>query len=269
MRLRQYSIRTEHTYLYWIRFFIRFNRLQHPSMLGPTEVKALLSYLASQRQVSANTQKVALNALQFLYGKFLKTPLGELNFTLCSRGRYLPAVLTPPEVQAIWDAMHGSTPHKLIIQLLYGTGMRVSECLRLRIQDIDFGRNLIVIHDGKGKKDRTTLLPGALRAALGAQIAQATLVHQQDLALGVGPALPLALSRKYPNAWRQPGWGFVFPASGHCSHPYVGGLCRYHLHQTAVRKALKHALALVPRLHKRVSCHTFRHCFASQLLASG
>ncbi|WKE64026.1 integron integrase [Gallaecimonas kandeliae] len=267
IRLRQYSIRTEQSYLYWIRFYIRFHRMVHPAQLGDDDVRAFLTWLASERRVAANTQKVALNALNFLYRNVLDRPLGELGFKMAKASRYLPTVLTGDEMAAIFRQLHGI--YRLIFPLLYGTGMRISECLRLRLQDLDYQRLTITIHDGKGKKDRVTLMPSSLSCPLYNQQTEALKQHEQDLTDGVGPSLPLALSRKYPNAWRQTGWMFLFPSSSLCQHPHSGVLCRHHLHQTACRKALKQAVVALPYLHKRVSCHTFRHSFASQLLAAG
>ncbi|WP_417360733.1 integron integrase [Gallaecimonas pentaromativorans] len=267
IRLRQYSVRTEHSYLYWIRFYIRFHRLAHPAQLGDEEVRAFLSWLASERRVAANTQKVALNALNFLYRNVLEKPLGNLGFEMAHTGRYLPTVLTTEEVAKIFTLLQGI--YSLIFPLLYGTGMRISECLRLRLQDLDYQRRTITIHDGKGKKDRVTLMPSSLSSLIYKQQAIALQQHDFDLANGVGPSLPIALSRKYPTAWQKPGWMFLFPSTTLCNHPHSGVLCRHHLHQTACRRALKQAVATSPQLHKRVSCHTFRHSFASQLLASG
>ncbi|WP_341501452.1 integron integrase [Gallaecimonas sp. GXIMD4217] len=267
MRLRQYSMRTEKTYLYWIRCYIHFYRKRHPAEMDERHVRIFLSWLAVERHVAVNTQKVALNALNFLYGKVLERPLAELGFQLAQKPRYLPAVLSADEVRAVFAVMAGG--QLLIMKLLYGTGMRISECLRLRVQDLDFSHGVITVHDGKGKKDRTTLLPACLVAALEQRITRALALQAGDIALGSGASMPAALARKYPNAWRTPGWMFVFPATRVGEHPVTGRLCRHHLHDSVPRKALKAALAQLPGLHKRVTCHTFRHSFASQLLANG
>jgi len=210
IRLRGYSMRTEKTYLYWVRFFIHFHQRRHPQELGAPEVKAFLSYLASERNVAINTQKVALNALVFLYKKFLQQELGELGFTLATRQRCLPCVLTPPEVMRILAQLSGQK--RLIIELLYGSGLRISECLRLRVQDIDFDRLALSVRDSKGHKYRQTLLSSKLLPDLQLQVKRALEVQVVDNEQGVGPSMPYALGKKYPNAYRTPLWAFIFPS---------------------------------------------------------
>jgi integron integrase len=267
MRLRGFSIRTEKTYLEWIRQFIHFVGKRHPAEVAPDEITRFLTHLAVNRRVAINTQKVALNALVFLYQKFLQIEVGELGFKLATKQRHLPTVLTPDEVKRVLDHLDGR--NRLIIALLYGSGLRVNECLRLRVQDVDLVHRSLVIRDGKGNKDRKTLLSANLLPSLSAAIDAAILLQSRDNERGVGCAMPPALARKYPNAWRTPGWAHVFPSSGFCSNPYDGTLCRHHLHDSVVRKFLAPAVRRAGILHKRVNCHTFRHSFATALLASG
>lgn len=267
IRLRGYSIRTEKTYITWIKKFIYFVGKRHPRELGAKEVKAFLSWLANERNVAINTQKVALNALVFLYHKFLKKELGDLGFSLASRPRRLPDVLNPAEVQSILVELKGR--NKLAVQLMYGSGLRVSECLRLRIQDIDLDHGSLTVRNGKGKKDRKTLLSLKLKDPLQEAMRNAVHIQALDNSQGIGYSLPYALGRKYPNAYRMPGWAFIFPSEGLCKHPITGLQCRHHLHQSAIRKALQKAAARAGIIVKRVNCHTFRHSFATHMLSNG
>lgn len=266
IRLRGYSIRTEHTYLYWIRHFIWYNNKQHPSNLGKQEVKNFLTYLTIERHVSVNTQKTALNALAFMYNKVLEKPLGELGFKLATKQRVIPTVLSVNEVKQIIDNLSGI--HRLAISIMYAGGLRVSECLRLRIQDINFDHLSLTIKDGKGNKDRNTLLSKKLVGDLKQQLINAKEIQQKDNKKGLGPSLPFALDRKYPNAFRQFGWMFIFPSTNLCNHPVSNKLCRHHLHTSVIRKALKKAKENTTII-KRINCHTFRHSFATHLLESG
>lgn len=266
MRLRGYSIRTEKSYLYWIKYFIRFHKRRHPKDMGKDEVIAFLDHLASDRNVTANTQRVALNALMFLYSKILETPIQNLGFQLASKPRHLPTVLSPQEVLLILQQLDGL--HRLIVEVMYGSGLRVSECLGLRVQDINFESNSVTIHDGKGGKDRVTLLSENLKPRLQAQIDVALALQVEDNANKLGPSMPDALGRKLPNAFRMPGWMFVFPSKSLCRHPVNNKLCRHHLHTSVIRKALKRATAAAG-VTKRVTCHTFRHSFATHLLQAG
>lgn len=267
IRLRGLSLRTEKTYLYWIRDFIRYHNYRHPKDMGPEEVIAYLGYLASHRQVAINTQRIALNALAWLYHQFLEIPLGDLSFTFASRPRRLPEVLSAFEVGEILRVM--ADRDKLIFSLLFGSGLRISECLRLRIKDFDFAQGTLTVRDGKGGKDRTTILSQSLQPAIEEAMHIAVQVQKKDNAQGVGPSLPGVLSRKYPSAYRDPAWMFVFPSSGLCSHPVTGVLCRHHLHDSVPRRALKQATLMADIRHRRITCHTFRHSFATELLKSG
>lgn len=267
MRLRGYSMRTEKSYLYWIRFYIHFIGKRHPKDAGAQEVKAFLSHLASDRNVAVNTQKVALNAVVFLYHKFLHQELGELGFSLAVKQRVLPTVLSQNEVSRILSQLVGR--NRLIIELLYGSGLRISECLRLRVQDLDFERNCLTVKDGKGNKDRQTLLSPRLVPNLKGAINAALKIQQKDNQHEFGPSLPYALGRKYPNAYKEPKWAFVFPSTTSCKHPVTGEICRHHLHQSVIRKALKPAVVKAGIYNKKVNCHTFRHSFATHLLDAG
>lgn len=267
MRLRGFSIKTEKSYLYWIKGFIRFNNKQHPAAVAPSEITRFLTYLATQRHVAANTQKIALNALVFLYQKFLKIEVGQLGFKPATRQRQLPSVLTPLEVKLILDQLTGR--NRLIIALLYGSGLRINECLQLRVQDVDLHRKCLTIRDGKGNKDRQTLLSASLIKPLEVAIEAGVLLQAQDNKQDVGSAIPPALAKKYPNAFRSPAWAFIFPASGWCRNPYDGTLCRFHLHDSVVRKFLAAATKKAGIVNKRVKCHTFRHSFATSMLSNG
>ncbi len=267
MRLRGFSIKTEHSYLDWIRRYIRFLNKQHPAEVSTSEITRFLTHLAVNRQVAVNTQKAALNALVYMYQKYLKIEVGDLGFTLASKQRHLPTVLTPDEVKLILQRLSGR--NHLIVALMYGSGLRVNECLRLRVQDIDLQHKSVTVHDGKGRKDRKTLLSTSVIPALDAAIVAAIKLQQKDNEQGVGSSIPPALARKYPGAWRTAAWAFVFPSSGWCNNPYDGTLCRHHLHDTVVRKSLAAAVKQAGITSKRVRCHTFRHSFATALLASG
>ena len=267
IRLRGYSIRTEKSYLGWIKRFIYFIGKRHPKDVGAKEVKDFLSWLANDRNVAINTQKVALNALVFLYQKILQRELGELGFVLASRQRRLPDVLTPTEVHCILSQLEGR--NRLAVQLMYGSGLRVSECLRLRVQDVDLDRCSLTIRNGKGNKDRQTLLSQCLREPLEEALQRGIRVQEADNLQGLGCSLPHALGRKYPNAYRSPGWAFIFPSDGLCKHPVSGLQCRHHLHQTVISKALRRAVSRSGITMKRVNCHTFRHSFATHMLSSG
>ncbi len=267
MRLQGYSIRTEHSYIYWIRSYIRFNDLTHPKEMGAEEVEAYLSWLANTRHVAVNTQRIALNAIVFLYHKYLKQDLGKLGFTLATRQRYLPTVLDMAEVNTILSKVQGR--NHLILSLMYGSGLRVSEALRLRVKDVNLKGFSLMIHDSKCRKDRNVILPRYLASALPAIIEKAVEQQKQDNLENFGCSMPVALSRKYPSAFRSPGWAFLFPSSQPTIHPVSGIVCRHHLYHSVIRKALKTAVQQSGLDFKRVTCHTLRHSFATQLLRSG
>ena len=267
MRLHGMSLRTEHTYIYWIKDFIRFHRLKHPATLGGDDVMAYLGYLAAKRNVAINTQKIALNALAFLYNQFLQQPLGDLDFTFATKPRRLPEVLSTSEVAAILRELSGRD--KLIFSLLFGSGLRITECLRLRVKDFNFSHGTLTVHDGKGAKDRVTILSPLLRPAIEAEIHNVLRLQESDNQQGIGPSIPGVLAKKYPSAYRQAAWMFLFPSSGLCNHPITGTLCRHHLHDSVPRKALRQAVIKSGLTNKRITCHTFRHSFATELLRSG
>jgi len=266
IRLRGYSIRTEKSYLYWIKQFILFNNKRHPLDMGKEEVKSYLSWLATSQNVAKNTQKSALNSIIFLYAQCLKINLGDLGFTLATKQRHLPVVLDDKEVSEILSHMTGYA--KTVVALLFGSGLRVNECLRLRVQDINFNNLSIIVRDGKANKDRQTMLAETSIKPLQEMITKALIIQQKDNELGCGPSFPYALSRKYPNAFKDPGWMFVFPSHNLCAHPETGELCRHHLHDSGIRKALQPAVRKA-NIHKKVNCHTFRHSFATHLLKNG
>jgi len=268
MRLKHYSLRTEQAYMAWVRRFILANGKRHPRELGGTEVERFLSGLATEGGVSAGTQNQALSALLFLYREVLQATLPWLdNVVRAKRPRRVPTVLSTDETHRLLAAMEGRP--WLIASLLYGTGMRLMECLRLRVKDVDFERNEIVVREGKGGKDRRTMLPRSLVEPLQREIERARLLHQRDLADGCGETrLPWALARKYPAAGREFGWQFVFPSVQRSRDPLDGHERRHHFDDAILSRALKrarHAAGIV----KPLSAHTLRHSFATHLLEAG
>ncbi|MEE9319100.1 MAG: integron integrase [Granulosicoccus sp.] len=265
IRRRGYAYRTEQSYEQWLCRYILFCENESPEQTGAKELKSFLEYLAIRRRVSASTQNQALNALVFFYCKVLGTELGELEtFTRAKRSRTLPVVLSRRELGTLFEQMNGL--HKLLALLLYGTGMRLLETMRLRIQDIDFDRHRIVVPQAKGKKDRFVPLPASLVDDLKEQIVIARQLHDRDLACGHGEViLPDALHRKYPNAGREFKWQFLFPSGRLSVDPHGGTVRRHHLHESTLQKAIKKA-AVRSSINKRVGCHTLRHCFATHLL---
>lgn len=267
IRVRHYSIRTEKTYWYWIRYFIRFHRMRHPRELAEPDVAAFLTWLATRRRVAAATQNQALNALVFLYKQVLQQPLGHIEgITQVTRPPRLPVVLSHDEAMAVIQRL--PEPHKLIVSLIYGAGLRVSEAARLRVKDIDFSNRVILVHDGKGGKDRSTLLPAPLIPSLKALIAL-RLQETQRAPEGkrTPTSLPFALARKYPQAGTALHWQWLFPSVGLCRDD-DGKWVRHHLHISAVQKAVKQA-AREAGIGKPATSHTFRHSFATQLLRQG
>ncbi len=270
LRLKRYSFRTEQAYLYWIRRYIRCNGLRQPRELGGTEVERFLSDLATQARVAPSTQNQALAALLFLYREVLALELPWMEgIVRAKRAPRLPVVLSRAQTAALLRAMHGR--EALMAGLLYGSGLRLMECLRLRlrIKDVDFDCNEIVVREGKGGKDRKTVLPAALRDALHAQIEQARVTHAHDLEIGFGAvSLPGALARKYRHAERAFCWQYVFPASRRGIDPVDGREKRHHLDESVLQRAVRTA-ARAAGIDKPVSPHTLRHCFATHLLESG
>lgn len=267
IRTKQYSLKTEKSYLYWARYFIRFHHLKHPNEMGNKEVETFLSHLAVSRGVSAATQNQALCAIVFMYKHVLERELKDLKFGYAKKPRNLPTVLNAEEVQKILKCMLGK--YWLITAILYGCGLRVHEALRLRIKDIDFVNKSIFIFRGKGGKDRYTLLPESLAKPIKDQISVAKKCHDKDMCEGFGMAsLPPSLIRKYGIAAKQVSWQFLFPSSRRCLHPIDGYICRHHIHETSYAKYLRQAVSK-SGVMKRVTAHTFRHSFATRLLQSG
>ena len=267
IRARQLAYKTEKTYCYWVLYFIRFHHRKNPADMGKREVEAFLEYLATQQNVAPNTQKTALNALVFLYHKFLEQDLGELKFSYTTRPVQLPTVFTHDEATRVIDLLKGHA--KLGALLMYGSGLRVSEVARLRVQDIELDRGFIVIREAKGLKSRQTLLPNSLRERLERQKEFVRIQHARDLADGYGSVyLPYALAKKYPNASREPGWQYLFPASQVSVDPRTGELRRHHLTEQTFQRAVRLAIRKAG-IQKKSGCHTFRHSFATRLLEQG
>jgi integron integrase len=270
IRVRRYSRRTEGSYIAWIKQFVRFCGMRHPRELGPADVTRFLSSLAVDRNVSASTQNQALAALLFLYRDVLEMPVGWLaGLVRAKRPARLPVVLTPSEVRAVLAHVKDRGSAGLVIGLLYGTGMRLLECVRLRVKDIDFDRREIAVRGGKGDRDRVTMVPERLRGPLQRHLAGVQKQHESDVSSGAGwVELPGALDTKYPNAGRDWAWQWVFPATRQYEDPASGQRRRHHLHETMVQRAFKEALRAAG-IAKRASCHTLRHSFATHLLEAG
>ena len=268
LRVKHYAYRTEKAYVFWIRRFILFHEKKHPSEMNSKQIQEFLTHLAVERNVSASTQNQALNALIFLYKKVLNIDLTDpIEAVRARRPTRLPVVLSKPEAFKIIDLIPGES--QLIVKLLYGSGLRLMECLRLRVKDVDFSINQILVRHGKGGKDRVTVLPENIQKPLQMHLKKVRAIHEDDCRRGFGHVnLPGALARKYPNASRQWAWQFVFPSRSLCKDPRSGEIRRHHLHESCIRKALKKAVTLAD-IHKPVGCHCFRHCFATHLLADG
>jgi integron integrase len=268
IRVRHMSIRTEEAYVGWIRRFIVFHGKKHPSMMGVDEVNAYLTHLAVNDKVSASTQKQALSAILFMYRVVLEEPLARVgDIVRAPERRRLPVVLAREEVRAVLGRMRGVP--RLVSALLYGAGLRLMEGLRLRVKDVDFIAGEIIVREGKGKKDRRTMLPDAIRDSLQEHIRVVKELHEADLREGFGRVwLPNALDRKYPSAPAEWGWQYVFPAKGRSTDPRSGEVRRHHLSESAIQKAVRSA-AVAAGITKPVGPHTFRHSFATHLLADG
>jgi integron integrase len=268
LRRKHYALRTEEAYIGWITRFIRFHQLRHPRELGLPEVDAFLTDLAVTHKVAASTQNQALSALLFLYAEVLGQPLdGPIQAVRAKQPERLPTVLSRAEVTRVLDALSGV--HQLMAKLLYGGGLRLMECVRLRVKDLDFAQHQILVRDGKGAKDRATTLPDQLVAPLQQQLRRVQLLHAQDLREGHGAVyLPYAMERKAPNASREWLWQYVFPAEQRSADPRTGEERRHHLDESGLQKAVKRAAQLA-QISKRVTCHTFRHSFATHLLEDG
>ncbi len=267
LRARQYAIRTEQTYVDWCHRFLRYIDKQDPTALAQVDAERFLAHLAADRHVSASTQSQALNALVFLFREVLDHPLSDMQFGRARRPARVPVVLTRDEVRALLEALNGT--YALMAHLMYGTGMRLMECLRLRVADIDFGNGLIVVRNGKGAKDRVVPLPERLQEPLRGHLDEVGRLHKEDLAAGVGDVyLPGALARKYPNAAREWVWQYVFPSAKLSSDPKSGHVRRHHLNESGLQRAVKQA-GQDACIAKRVNSHALRHSFATHLLEAG
>jgi integron integrase len=267
LRNKGYSYQTEKTYIYWIKRFIRFHKNRHPETLAAEHIDQFLSFLGNDRYCSPATQRIALNALVYLYRKFLQRELDALSFDRAHQKRRLPVVLSHGEVNLLLENIRGLP--RLMVELLYGSGLRLNELLSLRVKDLDFELLTITVRSGKGDKDRTTLLPESLQEPLRAQIKRVERLHRRDLEDGYGEVyLPFALARKYPRAAREIGWQYLFPSTVIGKDPRSGVLRRHHLHETALRKHIGRARKK-SGIIKPVGCHTFRHSFATRLLQKG
>lgn len=268
VRVRHYSRRTEQAYVAWIRRFILANGKRHPRSLGGPEVTAFLTRLATDHDVAPGTQNQALAALLFLYREVLGVELPWMEDVVrAKRPRRIPTVLSRDEVNRLLAMLEG--PAWLMAALLYGSGLRLMECVRLRVKDVDPARREIVVRDGKGGKDRRVPLPGRLQEAMHAAVERALVLHVHDLGLGAGEVwLPHALARKYPNAGREPGWQYLFPARRLSRDPRGSASRRHHVDESVLQRAVQRARKQAG-IVKPATCHTLRHCFATHLLESG
>lgn len=268
IRVRHYSIRTEQSYLRWMKHFILFHNKRHPAEMGEQEVTAFLSHLAVNRQVASSTQNQALAAILFLYKEVLKQPLDWMdNIQRAKKPTRLPLVFTREDARAILINLEGSK--WIVAALLYGAGLRLLECLRLRVKDIDFGYKQITVRDGKGAKDRITMLPATVEEPLQRHMTKVRALHELDLREGYGEVfLPNALARKYPNAAAEWAWQYVFPAAKRSVDPRSNAIRRHHIPESVIQKSIKGAIRKAG-IAKPGSCHTFRHSFATHLLESG
>ncbi|WP_415755710.1 integron integrase [Pseudomonas leptonychotis] len=268
IRVRNYSIRTEAVYAEWVKRYIRFHHYRHPLEMGGAEIEAFLTHLAVKRNVAGATQNQALAALLFLYKEVLKVDLPWLNgIVRAKKPKHLPVVLTRDEVSRVLVQMSGVK--WMVATLLYGSGLRLLEALRLRVKDVEFARGEVVVRDGKGQKDRVTMLPRTLVVPLREHLELVEALHQQDLAEGFGRAnLPFALARKYPNAAADWAWQFVFPSGNRSVDPRSKGVFRHHVHEKTIQRAIREAVRSAGVI-KPATPHTLRHSFATHLLESG
>ena len=267
LRQKGLAYSTEKTYLYWIVYYIRFHKMKHPKEMGSLDVDEFLTYLATERNVSPSTQKTALNALVFLYKQFLNFPFGQLKFSYAKTSTRIPIVLSHDEALTIIENIDNN--YKLMVNIMYGCGLRLMECCRLRVQDIDFSMHQIIVRESKGNKQRTTMLPNILIDTLKNQISNTRKIHDFDLSRGYGKVyLPYALARKYKNADSDIKWQYVFPAPDVSKDPRDGTIRRHHIHESCLQKNVKKAVVKSGILKKATS-HTFRHSFATRLLEKG
>jgi integron integrase len=268
MRFKHYSLRTERTYRDWIKRYIVFHGKRHPREMGAGEISRFLSDLAVRGRVAASTQNQAFNALLFLYREVLHQEMGPIqDVDRAQRPARLPVVLSKSEAERVLAALSGT--FQLMAKLLYGSGLRLMECVRLRVKDVEFEANQIVVREGKGFKDRVTVLPQTLKPPLEAHLERVKILHEQDLKQGGGSVyLPYALERKYPAAGREWCWQYVFPAAGLSRDPRSGQVRRHHVNEQSLQRAVKEAVRLAG-VNKPASCHSLRHSFATRLLENG
>ena len=268
LRLRGMSLSTEQSYARWVKRYVRFHEMRHPDEMGTKEVREFLVHLATERDVAASTQNQALAALLFLYRNVLNRELGELGeIPSAKRPSRLPTVFTREEARAVLGKLKGR--HRIMASLLYGSGLRLMELLRLRVKDVDFDGHQLFVRDGKGAKDRATILPDSVVETLRRHLERVKQLHEEDLARGFGSVhLPKALARKYPNAPKEWAWQYVFPSGQLSTDPRSGERRRHHLSPSSLQKAVKEAVRQA-EIHKSASCHTFRHSFATHLLEGG
>ncbi len=268
IRLKHYSPKTEKSYCYWVRQYIYFHNKKHPKDMGEVEIRAFLNHLAVDKQVAASTQNQALCAIIFLYREVLQINIGEIEkITWAKKPKRLPIVFSQKEVQHILENLSGV--YKLMVMLLYGAGLRLKECLELRVKDIDFDNNQIFIRDGKGFKDRYTILPGSVIEDLKNHVKSVIATHETDITNGYNSVyLPYALEKKYPNAGNEIGWHYLFPGNNISRDPVSGIERRHHIHERLLQRAVKNAIQKAG-IHKKGGCHTFRHSFATHLLEDG
>lgn len=268
LRARHYSPRTAEAYRAWVKRFVYFHGLRHPAEMGEFEINAFLTHLAVNEKVSASTQNQALSALLFLYRCVLDREVGDFGDVIRAKySRRLPVVLTREEAMAVLDRLAGDK--WLIVSLLYGSGLRLMECLHLRVKDLEFSRGEVTVRDGKGGRDRVTMLPDSINAPLCGHLRGVKRLHESDLAAGWGRVLlPDALDRKYPNAPAEWGWQWVFPQERRWKNRRTGEEGRHHVHETLVQRAVREAVRQAG-IVKHAGCHTFRHSFATHLLEAG
>ncbi|HEY2465051.1 MAG TPA: integron integrase [Steroidobacteraceae bacterium] len=268
MRTRHFAYRTEKAYLHWIRRYVKFHKRKHPREMGAAEIESFLSHLAVESHVSASTQNQALQALLFLYQRVLEINLPSLDHvTRARRPKRLPVVLSVAEVHAVLAQLDGTA--WLVANLLYGSGLRLMEALRLRVKDLVLERQEIIVRDAKGAKDRVTVLPASILNPLGVHLSKLRLRFDRERkSAGPGVSLPNALAHKFPNYATQWGWQYLFAASSLCTDPYSGRPVRHHIHEKSIQRAVQMAVSKAG-LIQPASCHTFRHCFATHLLEAG
>ncbi|KPA19179.1 recombinase XerD [Candidatus Magnetomorum sp. HK-1] len=268
LRYHHYSYRTEKIYCDWIiRLLKFFNYKIHPKDMGKNEIEKFLSYLATEKKISAATQQQAISAIQFLFKEVIQNPICNIQYIKAKKRNSIPVVMSVDEVKSLLSQLTG---HNLLLaKFLYGSGLRLREAIRLRVKDLDFDNEQILIYDGKGKKNRITVFPTSLQKDMAFQIQKVKQIHANDIEDGCGSVwLPDALERKYPNASVDIQWQFLFPSEKTSIDPRTGIKRRHHIHESSIQKAVKNAAQKI-RINKRVSCHTFRHCFATHLLENG